>query len=90
MEVTTSPRIAPPPYSHAALLSYDFGWPRTGLSSAMSLGNWDSLCSSSGVSSSSAWALGLGPCMKWVGAAKFFNPTHAYMHEVTILVLNKM
>ena len=46
-------------YGHAALPSYDFGWPRTGLSSAMSLDNLDPLCSSSGISSSSAWALGL-------------------------------
>ena len=31
------------PQRHAALPSYDFDWSRTGLSSAMSLGNLDSL-----------------------------------------------
>ena len=37
----------------------DFGLSRTRLSSAVYPGSLDSLCSSSGISSSSAWALGL-------------------------------
>ena len=37
----------------------DFGLPRTGLSSAVCPGSLDSLCSSSSISFSSAWALGL-------------------------------
>ena len=37
----------------------DFGLPRTGSSSTVYPSNLDSLCSSSGISSSSAWALGL-------------------------------
>ena len=48
---------------HDAFLSCDFGLPRTGLSSAVHFGSLDSLHSSSGTSSSSAWALGL----KWNG-----------------------
>ena len=64
VEVTTSPRIAPPPYfhgwptvlvlfawdtwggclyGHVALLSHDFGWLRTRLSSVMPPSNWGSL-----------------------------------------------
>ena len=44
-----------------AFLSYDFGLPRTGSSSAVHSGILDSLHSFSGTSSSSMWALGL----KW-------------------------
>ena len=39
-------------------LSHDFGLPRRGSSSAVQFGSLDSLHSSSGTSSSSAWALG--------------------------------
>ena len=46
-----------------AFLSYDFGLSRTGSSSAVHSDSLDSLHSSSGTSSSSAWALGL----KWNG-----------------------
>ena len=42
-----------------AFLSCDFGLPRTGSSSAVQFGSLDSLHSSSGTFSSSAWALGL-------------------------------
>ena len=43
----------------AAFSFRDLGSPRTGLSSATSPGSLDFLCSSSDISSSSAWALGL-------------------------------
>ena len=43
-----------------AFFSHDFGLSRTGLSSAVHSDNMDSLHSSPGTSSSSAWALGLG------------------------------
>ena len=43
----------------------------------MSLGNWDSLCSSSGVSSSSAWVL--GPVCSGAGVAEFFDPTVGFL-----------
>ena len=42
-----------------AFLFHDFGLPRIGSSSAVQFGGLDSLHSSSGTSSSSAWALGL-------------------------------
>ena len=42
-----------------AFLSHDFGLPRRGSSSAVQFGGLDFLHSSSGTSSSSAWALGL-------------------------------
>ena len=81
-EVTTSPGIASPPcshgwptvlvlfawdalggclYGHAALPSYDFGW-QLG-PSLFILRHFFLL------------GMGLGPCMKWVGAAEFFDPT---------------
>ena len=47
----------------SAFLSCDFGLPRTGSSLAVHSGSVDSLHSSSGTSSSSAWASGL----KWNG-----------------------
>ena len=53
----------------------DFGLPRIGSSSVVYPGSLDSLCSSSDISSSSAWALGLiwnGPSF-----AKSFSPTIA-------------
>ena len=43
----------------SAFLSHDFGLPRRGSFSAVPFGSLDSLHSSSGISSSSAWALGL-------------------------------
>ena len=46
-------------WCHAALLFCNLDWPRIGLSLAMLLGNLDFFHSSSGISSSSAWALGL-------------------------------
>ena len=42
------------------------------MSSAISLGNWDSLCSSLFF-----LGMGLGPRMKWDGAVEFFVPTIA-------------
>ena len=43
----------------STFLSHDFGLPRRGSSSTIPFGSLDSLHSSSGTSSSSAWALGL-------------------------------
>ena len=44
----------------ALFFSHDFGLPSIGLSSSVHSGSLDSLHSSPGTSSSSAWALGLG------------------------------
>ena len=62
----------------------DFGLPRTGSSSAVYPGSLDSLHSSSGISSSSAWALGL--IWNGLGFAKFFSPTIPFPQKYIILV----
>ena len=70
LEGTTSSDTTPSPF-------HDFGLPRTGSSSAVYPGSLDSLCSSSGISSYSAWALGL--IWNGLGFAKSFSPTDIYM-----------
>ena len=64
-------------WQRSAFPFYDFGLPRTGSSSAVYPGSLDSLCSSSGISSYSAWALGL--IWNGLGFAKSFSPTDIYM-----------
>ena len=67
-----------------AFLSYDFGLPRIGSFSAVHSCNLDSLHSSSGTSSSSAWALGL----KWNGPKPLepFGPTIAPQNHAARLL----
>ena len=67
-----------------AFLSCDFGLPRTGSSLAVHSSSLDSLHSSSGTSSSSAWALGL----KWNGLKPLepSGPTIAPQNHATRLL----
>ena len=70
-------------YGCAAFSFCDLGSPRTGLSSAMSPGSLDLLCSSSGISSFLAWALGL----IWNGL-RLPNPLapHMYIYIYIIFI----
>ena len=63
--------------------SHDFGLPRTGSSSAVHSGSLDSLHSSPGTSSSSAWALGL----RWNGP-KPLGPSGPTVIYIYIAFLN--
>ena len=67
-----------------AFFSHDFGLPRTGLSLAVHSDSLDSLHSSLGISSSSAWALGLG----WNGPKPLgpSDPTIAPQNHATRLL----
>ena len=67
-----------------AFFSHDFGLPRTGLSLAVHSDSLDSLHSSPGISSSSAWALGLG----WNGPKPLgpSDPTIAPQNHATWLL----
>ena len=71
-----------------AFLSHDFGLPRTGSSSVVHSSSLDSLHSSPGTSSSSAWALGL----RWNGPKPLgpSGPTHTHTHTYIYIYISFM